>query len=351
MTVVGDQVSGVRFQHEPRPTAMQKTFVGIAVGALLFVLGVAAEAQQPVKVPRIGYLHPGSAATASAARIEAFREGLRELGYLEGKNIVIEWRYADGKSEAESLPELAAELVRIKVDVIVTTGTPAVRAIKRASATIPIVFAVISHPVENGIVASFARPGGNVTGLTILTEELSGKRLELLKETVPNVTRIGVLSDLTNPTQALEWKEILAAAQVLGVKLQSLGLRSSDDFDGAFKAALRERAQALITLPQPLMNSHRNLIVGFAVKNKLPAIYPAPEYTDAGGLMYYGPVYTELFRRAAIFVDKILKGTKPADLPVEQPIKFEFVINLKTAKQIGLTIPPNMLARADKVIK
>jgi putative tryptophan/tyrosine transport system substrate-binding protein len=322
---------------------------------LLIILVIAsvhsAEAQQQGGVPRIGYLHPGSAATASAPRMDAFRQGLRDLGYFEGKNIVTEWRYADGKSEAEGLPELAAELVRIKVDVIVTTGTPAVRAIKRASATIPIVFAVISHPVENGIVASFARPGGNVTGLTILTEELSGKRLELLKETVPNVTRIGVLSDLSNPTQALEWKEILAAAQVLGVKLQSLGLRSSNDFDSAFKAALRERAQALITLPQPLMNSHRNLIVGFAAKNKLPAIYPAPEFTDAGGLMYYGPVYTELFRRAATYVDKILKGTKPADLPVEQPTKFELVINLKTAKALGLTIPPLVMMRAEKVIK
>ena len=225
------------------------------------------------------------------------------------------------------------------------------RAIKSASATIPIVFAVISHPVENGIVASFARPGGNVTGLTILTEELSGKRLELLKETVPNVSRIGVLSDLTNPTQPLEWKEILAAAQALGVKLQSLGVRSSNDFDSAFKAALRERAQALITLPQPLMNSHRNLIVAFAVKNKLPAIYPAPEYVDAGGLMYYGPVYTELFRRAATYVDKILKGTKPADIPVEQPTKFELMINLKTAKVLGLTIPPMVMMRANRVIK
>jgi putative tryptophan/tyrosine transport system substrate-binding protein len=318
---------------------------------LLFAASPSAEAQQTKKMPRIGYLHPGSAATVSVARMEAFREGLRDLGYVEGKNIFIEWRYTEGKSEAQSLPELAAELVRMNVDIIVTTGTPAVRAIKGASATIPIVFAVISHPVENGIVASFARPGGNVTGLTILTEELSGKRLELLKETIPNINRIGVLSDVTNPTQALEWKEIMAAAEALRVKLQSLGLRSSNDFESAFKAALRERVQAVITLPQPLMNSHRNLIVGFAIKNKLPAIYPAPEYMDAGGLMYYGPVYTELFRRAASYVDKILKGTKPADIPVEQPTKFEFVINLKAAKQIGLTIPPNVLARADKVIR
>ena len=318
------------------------------LSTMLFALCFFAEAQQPVKVPRIGYLRPGSAAPA---RFEAFRQGLRELGYVEGKNIAIEYRYADGKTEAERLPDLAAELVRLKVEVIVTSGTPSVLAIKKASATMPIVFTVISHPVENGIVASFARPGGNATGLTILTEELSGKRLELLKEIVPKVTYIGVLSDLSNPTQALEWKEILHAAQGLGLKLQSLGLRSSKDFDGAFAAALKERAQALITLPQPLMNSHRNLIVEFATKNRLPAMYPSPEYTVGGGLMSYAPIYTDLFRRAATYVDKILKGAKPADLPVERPMKFEFIINLKTAKQIGLTIPPSVLARADKVIK
>ncbi|SRR6266542_1144962 len=319
----------------------------------VFLLGSIhpAEAQQPGKIPRIGYLHPGSAATVSAARMEAFRQGLRDLGYFEGKNIAIEYRYTDGKSEAERLPELAAELIRLKVEVIVTSGTPAVQAIKKASATIPIVFAVISHPVENGIVGSFARPGGNATGLTILTEELSGKRLELLKEAVPSVTRVGVLSDLSNPTQPLEWKEILAAAQGLRLKLQSLGVRSANDFDIAFEAALRERAQALITLPQPLMNGHRKRIVEFATKNKLPAMYPAPEYMDVGGLMSYAPIYTDLFRRAAIYVDKILKGAKPADLPVERPAKFEFIMNLKTAKQIGLTIPPNVLARADRVIK
>ena len=326
-------------------------FVLSFLGTMFCALCFFAEAQQPVKVPWIAYLHPGSAATASAARMEAFRQGLRELGYVEGENIAIEYRYADGKTEAEGLPDLAAELVRLKVEVIVTSGTPSVLAIKKASATMPVVFTVISHPVENGIVASFARPGGNATGLTILTEELSGKRLELLKEIVPKVTYIGVLSDLSNPTQALEWKEILHAAQGLGLKLQSVGVRNSKDFDGAFEAALKERAQALITLPQPLMNSHRNLIVEFATKNRLPAMYPSPEYTVGGGLMSYAPIYTELFRRAATYVDKILKGAKPADLPVERPMKFEFIINLKTAKQIGLTIPPSVQARADKVIK
>ena len=326
-----------------------KTVVALLVGLTLASVH-RAEAQQTGKVPRIAYLHPGPAAAVSA-RMEAFRQGLRELGYVEGKNIAIEYRYADGKTEAERLPDLAAELVRLKVEVIVTSGTPSVLAIKKASATMPIVFTVISHPVENGIVASFARPGGNVTGLTILTEELSGKRLELLKEAVPNVTRIGALSDLTNPTQPLEWKEILAAAQALGLKLQSLGVRSSNDFNSAFEAALKGHAQALITFPQPLINVHLTRIVEFAAKNKLPAMYNAPEFVDAGGLMSYSPIYTELFRRAATYVDKILKGTKPADLPVEQPMKFEFIINLKTAKQIGLTIPPNVLARADKVIK
>jgi putative tryptophan/tyrosine transport system substrate-binding protein len=323
----------------------------LLLASFVFLSVQIAEAQQSTKVPRIAYLHPGPAATASAARMDAFRQGLHELGYIEGKNISIEYRYSEGKTEAERLPELAAELVRLNVDVIVTSGTPGVLAIKKASATMPIVFTVISHPIENGIVASFARPGGTVTGLTILTEELSGKRLELLKEAVPNVVRIGALSDLTNPTQPLEWKEILTAAQVLGLKLQSLGVRSSNDFDSVFEAALRERAQAIITLPQPRMNNHRNRIVQFTVKNRLPAMYPAPEFTELGGLMSYAPIYTDLFRRAAIYVDKILKGAKPGDLPVEQPTRFEFVINLKTAKQIGLTIPQNVLARADKVIK
>jgi ABC-type uncharacterized transport system substrate-binding protein len=347
VTDVSGQRSGVSKSH----TLSAWLFALCFLSTMLFALCFFAEAQQPVKVPRIAYLHPGSAATASAARMEAFRQGLRELGYVEGKNIAIEYRYADGKTEAERLPDLAAELVRLKVEVIVTSGTPSVLAIKKASATMPIVFTVISHPVENGIVASFARPGGNATGLTILTEELSGKRLELLKETLPNVTRIAVLSDLANPTQALEWKEILHAAQGLGLKLQSLGVRSSKDFDDAFEAALKQRAQALNTLPQPLMNAHRNRIVEFAAKNKLPAMYPSPEYTIAGGLMSYAPIYTDLFRRAATYVDKILKGAKPADLPVERPTKFEFIINLKTAKQIGLTIRPLVLARADKVIK
>jgi putative ABC transport system substrate-binding protein len=324
-----------------------KVFVVLLVGLTLTFVRLA-EAQLPTKVPRIGFLGAASA-SALTGQLDAFRQGLRELGYIEGKNIVVEYRYADGK--VDRLPELAAELVGLKLDVIVTYQTPSVLALKKASTTIPIVFAMLSFPVENGIIASFARPGGNATGLTVLSEELNGKRLELLKETVPKVTRIGVLSNLTNPTQPLEWKEIQAAAQGIAVKLQSLGVRSAKDFDSVFEAALKERIQALINLPEALFIVHLNRIVEFAANNKLPAMYSSPEFVQAGGLMSYSPIITDLWRRAATYVDKILKGTKPADLPVERPTKFEFVINLKTAKQIGLTIPPNVLARADKVIK
>jgi putative tryptophan/tyrosine transport system substrate-binding protein len=325
-----------------------KVFTTLIFVTFMLVFVHPAGAQQPSKVPKIGFL-VGPSRSFFASRMESFQQGLHSLGYIEGKNIAIEYRYAEGK--ADRLPTLAAELGGLNVDVIVTSATPSVLAAKKATSTIPVVFVSVTDPVASGLVASLARPGGNITGLTILAPELSGKRLELLKEAVPNVTRIAALSDLTNPTQPLEWKEMLAAAQILKLKLQSLGVRSSSDFDSAFETALRERAQALITLPQPLINSHRNRIVEFAATKKLPAVYPAPEFMDAGGLMFYGPIYTDLFRRAATYVDKILKGAKPADLPVEQPKKFEFIINLKTAKQIGLTIPPNVLARADKVIK
>jgi len=327
---------------------MRKTVFGFTLSAMLFVLCFAAEAQQGQKISRIRFLGAGSA-SSMAGSLDAFRKGLGDLGYVEGKNILIEYRYAELK--AERIPDLAAELVGLKLDVILTSQTPNVLALKKASSTIPLVFSVISFPVENGIVASFARPGGNATGLTVLSEELNGKRLELLKEVAPNVIRVGVLSNLANPTQPLEWKEIQAAAKVLGLKLQSLGVRSSSDFDVIFKAALRERVQALIQLPEGLLTAYRDRIVDFAAKNKLPSMYSDPQYTNAGGLMSYGPVITNLWRRAAVYVDKILKGTKPADLPVERPIKFEFLINLKTAKQISVTIPPNVLARANRVIK
>jgi putative ABC transport system substrate-binding protein len=281
--------------------------------------------------------------------MDAFRQGLIELGYVEGKNIVIEYRYAEGK--LGRLTDLARDLVGLKLDVIVADPTPSVLAVQKASTTIPIVFVSVADPVASGLVVSLARPGGNITGLTILGPELSGKRLELLKEVLPNITRVAALWNSANPAQKPIWKAIQVAAQGLGLHVQSLEVRSSDDLDSAFEAALRERAQALIISPEPLINMQLRRIVEFATKNRLPAMYAGPEVVEAGGLMSYAPNYTDQYRRAAIYVDKILKGANPADLPVEQPRKFELVINLKTAKQIGLTIPPNVLARADKVIK
>jgi putative ABC transport system substrate-binding protein len=327
---------------------MTKKVVCLALGAMFLGVSFPAQAQQPKKVPRIGFLG-GASASFYAARTNAFRQGLNELGYTEGKNIDIEYRYAEGKFDR--LPDLAAELVGLKLDVIVAAPTPSVLAAKKASATTPIVFASVVDPVASGLVASLARPGGNITGLTILGPELSGKRLELLKEVLPKVTRVAALWNSANPAQELIWKEMQAAAQELRLQLQSLEVRSANDFDIAFKAALRERAQALIPSGEPLINTQLKRIVEFAAKNRLPAMYAGPEVVDAGGLMSYAPNYTDQYRRAAVYVDKILKGAKPADLPVEQPTKFEFVINLKTAKQIGLTIPPNVLARADRVIK
>jgi putative ABC transport system substrate-binding protein len=324
-------------------------WVAVFVVVMSLVSPRFADAQQlEGRFPRIGFLGAASG-SALAARLDAFRQGMQDLGYIEGKNIAIEYRYADGN--ADRVPDLAAELVGLKLDVIVTYQTPSVLALRKASTTTPIVFTMLSFPVENGIVASFARPGGNATGLTVLSEQLNGKRLELLKETVPNVTRIGVLSNPANPTQPLEWKEIETTAQVLGLKIQSLGVRSLKDFDSAFEAALRERVQGLINLPEALFSTNVNRILEFAAKNKLPGMYSDPQYTHAGGLMSYSPIFSDLFRRAAIYVDKILKGAKPADLPVEQPTKFELAINLKTAKQIGLTIPPHVLTRADRVIR
>jgi len=316
---------------------------------MLLALSFPVEAQQQLKkLHRIGILLVGSSSFYSAW-IDVFRQGLKELGYIEGKNIAIEYRYGEGKPDR--LPALAAELVGLKVDVIFTSSTPSVLAVKKATSTIPIVFVSISDPVASGLVTSLARPGGNITGLTIVAVDLSGKRLELLKEAVPNVTRVAFLWNSANPAQELQWKETRTTAEGLGLQLQSLALRNSNDFDSAFEAALKERAQALITAPEPLINIQLKRIVEFAVKNRLPAMYANPQFVDAGGLMSYAPDYTAQYRRAAAYVDRILKGTKPADLPVEQPTKFEFIVNLKTAKQIGLTIPPNVLARADKVIK
>ena len=303
----------------------------------------AVEAQQPTQIPRIGYLSGGG------TRIDAFRQGLRELGYVEGKNIIIEWRSAEGK--LDHLPALAAELVRLKVDVIVTGGGRATRTAKEATNTIPIVMAQVPDPVGDGFVASLARPGGNITGLSALGPELSGKRLELLKETVPKLSRVAVLGTSTTPGNAQQLREVELAAEALKVKLQFLDVLDPKDIETAFRAASKGHAEGVLVLSASVFVSRRTQVLDLAQKSRLPAIYYRPEFVEAGGLMSYGVNDTDLYRRAATYVDKILKGAKPADLPVEQPTKFEFIINLKAAKQIGLTIPPNVLARADKVIK
>ena len=315
---------------------------------LLFTISPA-QAQQPTKIPRIGYLD-GAFPSTNAARVEAFRHGLRELGYVEGKNIVIEYRHAEGK--LDRLHPLAAELVRLKVEVLVMGGGGASTGSgKEATKTIPIVMVAAVDPVAQGFVTSLARPGGNVTGLSTLSPEISGKRLELLKEIVPKLSRVAVLGTSTGTATALSLKEVEPAAGALGVKLQFLDVLAPKDVEPAFRAASKGRAEGVLVLTGPVINLQRKQIAELAAKNRLPAIYPFPDYVEAGGLMSYSANIVDLYRRAATYVDKILKGAKPADLPVEQPIKFEFIINLKAAKQIGLTIPPNVLARADKVIK
>jgi putative ABC transport system substrate-binding protein len=320
----------------------------VALAVILAICGARAGAQEPTKSPRIGFLIGGSASSA-AARIEAFRQGLSELSYVEGKNIVIEWRYGEGK--LDHLPTLAAELVRFKVDIIVTTGGTPTRAAKEATSTIPIVMAQDSDPVGSGFVASLARPGGNITGLSSVAPELGGKRLELLKEIVPKLSRVAILGTSTNPGYAQTIREMELAAGAFGVRLQYLDVRAVKDIETAFRAAGKERADAVLLLVSFVLNSQRKQITDLAIKSRLPAIYYNPEWVEDGGLMSYGVSFSDLYRRAATYVDKILKGAKPADLPVEQPTKFEFIINLKAAKQIGLTIPPNVLVRADKVIK
>jgi putative tryptophan/tyrosine transport system substrate-binding protein len=319
-----------------------------ALWAMLFALCPSAEAQQPTKIPRIGYLAPNSLSVL-AARTEAFRQGLRDLGYVEGKTIVIEWRSVEGK--LDRLPALAAELVRLNVDVIVTAGPTATRPAKEATSTIPIVMTLDIDPVGTGFVASLARPGGNITGLSSLAPEISSKQLELLKEIVPRLSRVAVLWASSNPGNPLQLREIKLAAETFRVKLQFLDILGSKDIQTAFKAASRERADAVLVLQNTISAGHRTELAELATKTRLPAIYPRLEFVEDGGLMSYGASFTDMDRRAAVFVDKILKGAKPADLPVEQPTKFEFIINLKAAKQIGLTIPPNVLARADKVIR
>src|SRR5437762_11643879 len=315
---------------------------------VFLLTGSIVQAQQPAKVPRIGYLVANFPST-NPARSEAFRQGLRELGYVEEKNIVIEWRYAEGK--LDSLPALAAQLVRLKVDVIVTGGSIITRAAKEATTTIPIVMAQDPDPVGNGFVASLARPGGNITGLATLAPELSGKQTEPLTEVVPKLSRVAVLGTSTQPGNAQALREVELAAGAFGVKLQYLDVLATKDIETAFRAASTRRADAVLVLASTVAASHRTEIAELAIKSHLPAIYYRSEFVEDGGLMSYGASFTDMDRRAATYEDKILKGAKPADLPVEQPKKFELVINLKTAKQIGLTIPPNVLARADRVIR
>jgi putative ABC transport system substrate-binding protein len=327
---------------------MSKKIFSLAQSAMLLALCFPAQAQQPTKITRIGYLI-GASPSPYAARTEAFRQGLRELGYVEGKNIVIENRYGEGTQDR--LPALADELVRLKVDVIVTAGSTSTRAAKKATVTIPIVMAWDSDPVGNGFVTSLARPRGNITGLSTLAPEISGKQLELLKEILPKLSRVAVLGTSATPANAQMLKEVDLAAGALTVRLQHLDVLGTKDIETAFRAASKGRAEAVLVLSGPFFASQRKQIADLAAKSQLPAMYPFSEFVDAGGLMSYGVSLTDLFRRAATYVDKILKGAKAADLPVEQPTKFELVINLKAAKQIGLTIPPNVLAIADRVIK
>ena len=328
---------------------MKKKIAVVTLCAMLLALSVSAEAQQPTKIPRIGFL-TASISSDNSARHDAFRQGLRELGYVEGKNIVIEWRFAEGKQDRQRA--MAAELARLKVEVIVAVGTGDIRAAKEASATVPIVMVSGGDAVGSGLVASLARPGGNITGLATLRPELSGKRLELLKEIVPKLSRVALFASSNSADHAQLSKEVEIAAGAFGVKLQSLDILTPKDFETAFRDAAKGRAEAvLVRVPGPILTPRRRDVAELAVKNRLPAIYENSEEVEAGGLMSYGPNANERYRRAATYVDKILKGAKPADLPVEQPTKFEFIINLKAAKQIGLTIPPNVLARADKVIR
>ena len=305
-------------------------------------------AQQPAIIPRIGYLIAVSP-SASANRIKVFQEGLRELGYAEKNNIVIEYRYAEGK--LDRLPALAAELVRLKVDIIVTAGGQATRAAKEATSSIPIVMTNDPDPVGSGFVASLARPGGNITGLSTLAPELSGKRLELLREVVPKLSRVANVGTSTQPGHAQAKKELKSAAKGFNVRIQYLDVSDSTDIETAFRAVAKGQADGLLTLTSPILRSQRAQLADLAVKNHIPTIYNDIQFVEAGGLIFYGVSFLDLDRHAATYVDKILKGAKPADLPVEQPKKFEFIINLKAAKQIGVTIPPNVLVRADRVIR
>jgi ABC-type uncharacterized transport system substrate-binding protein len=330
---------------------MRKSIRVWSFGALLFAVCFPAHAQaQPSRVAKIGwlFLRPETA-PGTVGGDDITRQALRDLGYMENRNVTFEYRRADNK--IDRLPALAGELVRLKVDVIVAASANAAVAAKNATGTIPIVFVSMSDPVVDGLVDSLARPGGNLTGFSTITPILTGKRFELLKETVPRLSRIALLWNPKNPGSAQDWKESLVSARELGLQLHSLEVSNAENFDSAFKAATKAGSNGIAATLDGVINSNQKPIADFAMKYRTPAIYPRRDFTENGGLMAYGPEQTEPYRRTAAMIDKILKGTKPADIPVEQPKKFEFVINLKTAKQIGLTIPPNVLARADKVIK
>ncbi len=328
---------------------LRKIGLVVTLGLAIVWAPPASDAQQPGKVHRIGYLS-GTGATAALPVLEAFRQGLREQGYVEGKNIVIEYRWADGR--LERLPDLAAELVRLKVDVIFAVTPPPVLAARGATQIIPIISAMLSDPVESGLVASLARPGGNITGLTSTAGPgMVGKRLELLKEAVPKVSRVAILSNPTTPAQPRLLSEAKVAARSLRVRLHLTEARSPDEFDGAFAAMARERAGALLVLADPMSFLHRTRLADLAKERRLPTMHDLREYVEAGGLMSYGVDLTDNWRRAAVYVDKILKGAKPADLPIQQPTNFELVINLRTAKALGLTIPQIILFRATDMIQ
>ena len=327
---------------------MTKSILFWLLATLLLTMAPTAESQQPQKVPRIGYMSATGDPKSPGPQVEGFRQGLRDLGYIEEKNILVEYRYIEGKSD--SIPSLVAELVQLKVDVLVLGPLPAIRAAKHATKTIPIVMVTTQDPVAAGFVDSLARPGGNITGLTTLQRELSGKRLELLKEAVPGISRVGALMRAGQTRDDFKWYE--APARALKIQLQLFEVRAPNpDFDAAFQAVAKGRASALITVSGSLFDRYIKRLADLAIKNRLPSMHDVSRYVEAGGLMSYSADDAESYRRAATYVDKILKDAKPADLPVEQPKKFEFIINLKAAKQIGLTIPPNVLARADRVIR
>jgi putative tryptophan/tyrosine transport system substrate-binding protein len=329
---------------------MSKSFFGFALSALLLALSVPADAHQSGKIPRIGYVSSLGSPNNPGPLGEAFRQGLRDLGYIDGKNILIEARYLEGR--LDRIPSLVTELVQLKIDVLVSTTSPAIRAAKQATQTIPIVMIITEDPVATGLVKSLARPGGNITGLTRMTRELSGKRLELLKEGVPTVLRVGILTGMGRTGVPTAFQEYDAAARTLKLRVKLLEVHGTNpDFQGTFREAIKSQLGALIAVRNGIILPHQKRIADLAIRNRLPSMHEGADFVEAGGLMSYATNEAESYRRAATYVDKILKGAKPAELPVEQPTRFEFVINLKTAKQIGLTIPPNVLVRADRVIK